>query len=55
VSDQLENLVHDVEQTEETVKEVESIFDMASPEMTGTLAPLPAPPEADPRRTRLRS
>ena len=55
VSDQLENLVHDVEQTEETVKEVESIFDMASPEMTGTLGPLPAPPEADPRRTRLRS
>jgi hypothetical protein len=57
VSDQLENLVHDVEQTEETVKEVESIFDMASPEMTGTLAPLPAPapPETDPRRTRLRS
>jgi myosin heavy subunit len=57
VSDQLENLVHDVEQTEETVKEVESIFDMASPEMAGTLAPLPtaAPPETDPRRTRLRS
>jgi hypothetical protein len=57
VSDQLENLVHDVEQTEETVKEVESIFDMASPEMSGTLAPLPtpAPPETDPRRTRLRS
>ena len=57
VSEQLENLVHDVEQTEETVKEVESIFDMASPEMTGTLAPMPtpAPPEADPRRTRLRS
>jgi hypothetical protein len=38
-------------------EEVESIFDMASPEMTGTFAPLPtpAPPETDPRRTRLRS
>lgn len=57
VSDQLESLVHDVEQTEEAVKEVESIFDMASPEITGTFAPLPtaAPPETDPRRTRLRS
>ncbi|MGO9096491.1 MAG: hypothetical protein ACLQGV_14875 [Bryobacteraceae bacterium] len=59
VSDQLDNLVKDVEQTEETVKEVESIFDMASPEMTGSLAPLPsslpAPPAADPRRNRLRS
>jgi soluble cytochrome b562 len=59
VSDQLDNLVKDVEQTEETVKEVESIFDMASPEMAGSLAPLassmPAPPDADPRRNRLRS
>ena len=59
VSDQLDNLVKDVEQTEETVKEVESIFDMASPEMTGSLAPLPsslpAPPTADPRRNRLRN
>jgi hypothetical protein len=57
VSEQLENLVHDVEQTEEAVKEVESIFDMTSPEMTGILSPLPtsAPPETDPRRTRLRS
>jgi len=32
VSDQLENLVHDVEQTEETVRQVEAIFEMASPE-----------------------
>ena len=32
VSDQLEGLVHDVEQTEQTVREVESIFDMATPE-----------------------
>jgi hypothetical protein len=41
VSDQLENLVHDVEQTEETVRQVEAIFEMASPDMGETLAPLP--------------
>ena len=29
ISDHLDNLVHDVEQTEETVREVESIFDMS--------------------------
>ncbi len=40
VSDQLENLVHDVEQTEETVRQVEAIFEMASPDMADTLAPL---------------
>jgi predicted RecB family endonuclease len=33
LSDQLENLVHDVEQTEQTVKDVEAIFEMAAPEM----------------------
>jgi len=57
VSDQLENLVHDVEQTEQTVREVEAIFDLASPEMTGSLAPAPeASPSAttNPNRTRIR-
>jgi len=33
VSDQLEGLVHDVEQTEQTVREVEAIFELAAPEM----------------------
>ena len=42
VSDQLESLVHEVEQTEETVRQVEAVFEMAAPEMEGTLAPLPA-------------
>ena len=42
VSDQLESLVHDVEQTEETVRQVEAVFEMAAPEMQQTLAPLPA-------------
>jgi hypothetical protein len=41
VSDQLENLVHDVEQTEETVRQVEAIFEMAAPDMGETLAPVP--------------
>jgi chorismate mutase len=41
VSDQLESLVHDVEQTEETVRQVESVFEMAMPDEADTLAPLP--------------
>jgi hypothetical protein len=36
VSDQLEGLVHDVEQTEQTVHEVQSIFELATPEPFGT-------------------
>ena len=42
VSDQLDNLVHDVEQTEETVREVEAVFEMATPEMGDTISPLPS-------------
>lgn len=34
VSDQLEGLVHDVEQTEETVRQVEAIYDTGGPELT---------------------
>lgn len=40
VSNQLENLVQDVEQTEETIRQVEAIFEMAAPEPDVTLAPL---------------
>jgi hypothetical protein len=36
VSDQLEGLVHDVEQTEQSVREVEAIFEMATPDTFGT-------------------
>jgi len=39
ITDQLDHLVADVEQTEQTVREVEAIFEMAAPE-----APVPAPP-----------
>ncbi len=42
VSDQLEGLVHDVEQTEETVREVEAIFEMATPEMNTGFGALPS-------------
>lgn len=38
VSDQLENLVHDVEQTEETVKQMEAIFSSLPAEMSGVMA-----------------
>jgi hypothetical protein len=40
LSDHLEGLVHDVEQTEETVREVETIFENV-PDMGG-IAPLPS-------------
>lgn len=35
ISGQLENLMHDVEQTEETVRQVEAIFELATPEPAG--------------------
>jgi TolA-binding protein len=55
LSDQLENLVHDVEQTEQTIKEVEVIFDLTAAETT--LAPLPSGDSArpDPQRNRIRT
>ncbi len=55
LSDQLENLMHDVEQTEQTIKEVEAIFDLTAAE--STLAPLPSagPPRTDPQRNRIRT
>ncbi|HEY2363655.1 MAG TPA: hypothetical protein VGK36_21235 [Candidatus Angelobacter sp.] len=37
VSDQLANLVHDVEQTEQTVQQVEGIFSGLTPEMEGIM------------------
>jgi hypothetical protein len=41
VSDQLESLVHDVEQTEETVKQVEAVFETTTLADADSLAPLP--------------
>jgi hypothetical protein len=55
VSGQLESLMQDVEQTEETVKQVESIFDASAPEPSDTLAPLPeALPDANPGQSAAR-
>jgi len=51
ISDQLDNLVQDVEQTEQTVKEVEAIFEMATPDEVGP----PLPQESQTPRTRVRS
>ena len=59
VSDQLENLVRDVEQTEETVRQVEAIFEMATPDREERLGPLPAVSSANETgtapRTRIRN
>jgi TolA-binding protein len=60
LSDQLENLVHDVEQTEQTVREVEAIFEMAAPEMNHSIEELAGRGEAPPApagspRTRVRN
>ncbi len=61
VSDQLDGLVRDVEQTEQTVREMEQIFDLTAPDMTGAADPLPLdlqPPASTPpnaARNRIRS
>ena len=41
LSDRLESLVHEVEQTEHTVREVETIFQMTAAEDSDTVAPAP--------------
>jgi hypothetical protein len=38
VSDRLDNLVHDVEQTEQTVQQVETIFSDLSPDLDGLMS-----------------
>jgi uncharacterized protein YukE len=56
VSDQLDNLVKDVEQTEQNVREVEAIFELSAPEMTGSLTALPDESSSSAStRTRIRS
>ena len=47
VSDQLDNLVRDVEQTEQTVQQVEAIFGDMTPELEGVLSMDNAAPAAD--------
>jgi hypothetical protein len=60
VSEQLDNLVRDVEQTEQTVQQVEAIFGAMTPELEGVLSmsdSAPAPdatrPSDSSRRTRM--
>lgn len=38
VSDRLDSLVHDVEQTEQTVQQVEAIFSDLSPDLDGLMS-----------------
>jgi hypothetical protein len=47
VSHQLESLLHDVEETEQTVRDVEAIFDLATPELVG-IPPLSSGPDTTP-------
>jgi hypothetical protein len=44
ITGQLESLMHDVEQTEDTVRQVESIYAMSAGDPLDTVAPLPSPP-----------
>jgi hypothetical protein len=57
VSDQLENLVHDVEQTEQTVQQMEAIFSNLPAEMSGvmSLADNAGTDSSGGARTRIRS
>jgi hypothetical protein len=52
VTDQLDNLVRDVEQTEQTVQQVEAIFGNMAPDLDGLLSVGEAPADTS-RRTRM--
>ena len=52
VSDRLENLVHDVEQTEQTVQQVEAIFSDISPDLDGLMSLDERPTSSVPTRVR---
>src|SRR5205823_6239093 len=57
ISDQLETLVQDVEQTEQAVKEVEAIFELATPDELGMQESIidPAAAPSPQPRTRVRN
>jgi len=52
VSDRLDNLVHDVEQTEQTVQQVETIFSDLSPDLNGLMSLDDTSASAGPNRIR---
>jgi hypothetical protein len=53
VSDRLENLVHDVEQTEQTVQQVEAIFNDMSPDLDGLMSLDDSSTSSTPTRVRI--
>jgi hypothetical protein len=53
VSDRLENLVHDVEQTEQTVQQVEAIFSDMSPDLDGLMSLDDSSPSSTAARVRI--
>jgi len=53
VSDRLENLVHDVEQTEQTVQQVEAIFSDLSPDLDGLMSLDDSSTSSTPTRVRI--
>ena len=53
VSDRLENLVHDVEQTEQTVQQVEAIFSDMSPDLDGLMSLDDSSASSTPTRVRI--
>ena len=55
ISGQLESLMHDVEQTEQTVRQVESIYEMTTPDALDLSSPLPAEAPATSPRNRTRA
>jgi len=55
ISDQLETLVQDVEQTEQAVKEVEAIFELATPDELGMQDSIIDPAPSPQPRTRVRN
>lgn len=53
VSERLENLVHDVEQTEQTVQQVEAIFNDMSPDLDGLMSLDDSSASSTPTRVRI--
>lgn len=53
VSDRLDSLVHDVEQTEQTVRQVETIFSEMSPDLNGLISLEEPPNSSGPNRIRM--
>jgi archaellum component FlaC len=55
VSDRLDSLVHDVEQTEQTVQQVETIFSDMSPDLNGLMSLDDTTASSGPNRVRIQN